>query len=111
TPSGTITGTPTAVGIFSFTVTAQDSTTGPATPYIGSQTYALTVNPPVITLAPSTLTAATVGIGYSQTLTGVGGTALYHNFTLTSGRLPTGLSLNSATGVLSGSASEGGAFA
>jgi subtilisin-like proprotein convertase family protein len=108
--SGTISGMPTAVGSFSFTVKAQDSTTGPAAPYTGGQSYSLTVNPPVITISPATLTAATVGVGYSQTLTGVGGTAPYSHFSVSSGSLPLGLSLDAATGILSGTATEGGSF-
>ena len=41
--SGTISGTPTTVGTFAFTVTAKDSTAGPTAPYIGSQSFSLTV--------------------------------------------------------------------
>lgn len=55
---------------------------------------------PVITLAPATLPNGTVGVAYSQTITGSGGTAPY-TFTVTSGALPAGLTLTS-TGVLSG---------
>jgi len=42
-----------------------------------------------------------VGTAYSETISTVGGTAPY-TFVLTSGSLPSGLSLNSSTGVISG---------
>jgi subtilisin-like proprotein convertase family protein len=107
--SGTLAGTPTAVGTFNFTVQAQDSTTGPAAPYTGSTSYSLVVNPPVITFSPASLTAATAGVVYSQTLSGVGGTAPYSNFKVTSGALPAGLTLSSA-GTLGGTATATGTF-
>jgi uncharacterized repeat protein (TIGR03803 family) len=53
-----------------------------------------------VTLLPQTLPAATVGAGYNQTLTAVGGTAPY-TFAVSAGSLPAGLTLSSG-GVLSG---------
>src|SRR5207247_997823 len=91
--TGTISGTPAAVGTFSFTVTAQDSTTGPAAPYTGSQNYSLTVAAPSITITPSSLPGAQAGAAYSQTLSGSGGTAPYSNFNISAGTLPAGLTL------------------
>jgi hypothetical protein len=55
---------------------------------------------PTITLSPATLPAGTVGVAYSQTIVGSGGTAPY-TFTVVAGALPAGLSLTAA-GVLSG---------
>ena len=48
--NGSLSGTPTADGIFNFTITATDSSTGTG-PYTGSRAYSLTVmaNPPVVT--------------------------------------------------------------
>jgi hypothetical protein len=43
-----------------------------------------------------------VGSVYSQTLAASGGTAPYGTWTVTSGTLPTGLTLNAGTGVISG---------
>jgi len=54
-----------------------------------------------ITLSPTTLLAGTVGVPYSQTITASGGTAPY-TFTVSSGALPAGLTLNPQTGALSG---------
>ena len=55
---------------------------------------------PVITLAPSPLPNGTVGVAYSQAITGSGGTAPY-TFGVTLGTLPAGLTLTSA-GLLAG---------
>ena len=69
-----ITGTPTAAGTETFTVTATDSF-GATT----SATYSVTVNAPV-TLSPLTLPDDTATVPYSQTITARGGTG---NITLT----------------------------
>jgi hypothetical protein len=61
---------------------------------------------PVIAISPATLPGGTVGVAYSQTLTGSGGTAPYV-FTVRSGTLPAGLTLTSA-GVLSGTPTTAG---
>jgi hypothetical protein len=61
---------------------------------------------PVITISPATLPAGTVGVAYSQTLTGSGGTAPY-TFTVRSGTLPAGLTLTPA-GLLSGTPTTAG---
>ena len=102
---GVFSGTPSASGSATFTVTATDSSSGK---YTGSQSYTLTINPrPTITLTPSSLAAGQVGAGYSQALTAAGGTAPY-NYAVTSGSLPTGLALSTG-GVFSGTPSASGA--
>jgi CSLREA domain-containing protein len=62
-----------------------------------------------VNLSPSTLPSGTVGSVYNQTISATGGTAPYA-YTLTSGSLPAGLSLNSSTGVVSGTPNASGAF-
>lgn len=64
---------------------------------------------PTIVVNPVTVPGATVGVPYSQSFTGSGGTAPYTS-ALTSGTLPVGVSLNPATGVLSGTPSSAGTF-
>ncbi len=101
---GALSGTPTAGGTFSFTVTAKDSNN-----ITGAQAYTLTVNAPTITLSPSTLPAGQVGAAYSQTITASGGTSPYSNYRVSSGALPAGLSL-STSGVLSGTPTAAGSL-
>ncbi|HLZ21003.1 MAG TPA: putative Ig domain-containing protein, partial [Ktedonobacterales bacterium] len=95
---GTLTGTPTATGSFTFTVQAGDGSS-PA------QTITLSVaigSKPllVVNTGSGALPDAFVGKPYSTGLQTTGGTAPY-NWTLTSGQLPAGLALSTA-GVVSG---------
>ncbi|MFT7773179.1 MAG: putative Ig domain-containing protein [Roseateles sp.] len=105
--NGTLSGTPTASGTFNFTVTATDSSTGTG-PYTGSRPYSLTVDAPTVTVAPVSLTAATVGASTNQTVTASGGVGPY-TYAVTAGSLPAGLSLSSG-GVISGTPTAGGSF-
>jgi hypothetical protein len=93
------------VGPELFTVRATDA----AVPTTESVTEPLT-----ITIAPRTLTvttaavpAATVGAPYSQPITAVMGIAPLH-WSIASGALPAGLSLNPTTGLISGIATSAG---
>lgn len=106
--TGTLSGTPTAAGTFSFAVTATDSSTGTGPFSATSGTLSLTVAAPGIVVSPSSLTGATIGVFSSQSISASGGTAPYH-YTLTAGALPAGMSL-SAGGVVSGVPTAGGAF-
>lgn len=54
-----------------------------------------------LTISPSSLPAAALDTSYSQTITASDGVAPY-TYAITSGSLPTGLSLNTETGVISG---------
>jgi uncharacterized protein (TIGR03118 family) len=56
----------------------------------------------VVITTPTSLTAGRIGTAYSQTLAATGGSAPYSNWTITNGSLPPGLSLNAATGTISG---------
>ena len=56
---------------------------------------------PTITLSPSSISNMTVGQAQSITITSSGGTAPY-TYSVTSGSLPTGLSLNGTTGAITG---------
>jgi len=98
--SGVISGTPTSTTAASFTVRATDSNN-----CTGSTSYTITPACPTITVTPATLTPGTVGAAYSQTLSGAGGIAPYAAWTVTSGSLPAGLTLNATTGVISGTPS------
>jgi hypothetical protein len=87
--TGTISGTPTGDGSASFAVVAVD-----ANGESGTQSYVLTIQPPVISLSPSTLPAGTVGAAYGATVTALGEGTPPYAFTLASGALPPGLSLS-----------------
>jgi hypothetical protein len=105
---GLLSGTPTAVGSFSFTIQVQDSTgSGSGGPLITTQSYSVTIAAPTIVVAPSTLPSGTVAVPYSQIISASGGSGIY-SYAVTSGSLPAGLSLNSTTGALAGTPNAAG---
>ncbi|MDZ5637411.1 Ig-like domain-containing protein, partial [Janthinobacterium sp. GMG1] len=105
TASGTsITYTPTTgyggSDSFTYTATNGSGTSAPAT-------VTITVGAPTVSLTPASLPNAAAETPYSATLTATGGMAPY-TYSVSAGSLPAGLSLNSATGVLSGTATVAG---
>ncbi|MBN8885069.1 MAG: DUF11 domain-containing protein [Rudaea sp.] len=67
----------------------------------------------MVTIAPATIAAATFGLSYSQQLSASSSDGVDHTpytFTLTSGSLPTGLTL-STSGLLAGTPTAAGSFA
>jgi len=64
---------------------------------------------PTITVNPATLPNGTVGLPYNQAVSATGGTAPY-TFAVTAGNLPTGLTLNPATGAITGIPTTLGTF-
>lgn len=105
--NGTLTGSPSSGGAFSFTVTATDSSTGTG-PFSIAAAYTVTIDAPALAVTPSALPNATVAQAYNQALSTTGGVAPY-TYVVTGGALPTGLTLSN-DGVLSGSPTQGGAF-
>ncbi|WP_258080614.1 putative Ig domain-containing protein, partial [Xanthomonas arboricola] len=104
--TGALSGTPTVAGTFNFTLTVSDSTPSPAAQ--ASRSYTLTIAAPVVVIAPTTLSSATRGTAYSQTLSASGGTAPY-TYAVSAGSLPAGITLAS-NGTLSGTATVEGSF-
>ncbi|HUS08511.1 MAG TPA: Ig domain-containing protein, partial [Bryobacteraceae bacterium] len=100
-PDGILTGNPTTPGAIDFTIVASDAAQGRATKQFTFQIAGL----PVITTA--TLPNGTVGTPYSQTLVVTGGVSPF-TFSTASGSLPAGLSLNPATGDLTGTPTAAG---
>ena len=78
--AGTVTGTPTAAGPFSFTVMASDAFGDSQT-----QPYTIQINYPAVTIAPAAgaLPAAITGSAYSQSLTAGGGSGTGFVWTVT----------------------------
>jgi Putative Ig domain len=94
--TGTLGGTPTATGTATFTVTVQSNDGQSAT-----RAFTLTVAPPTLAVQTTSLAAATVDAPYTATLAASGGTAPYR-WSVTSGALPAGLTLDTTTGEVSG---------
>ncbi len=105
--TGAITGTPTTAGPFAFSVLVTDSTGGNALTY--TVNCGITIAPPPLIASCVTQTNGQVGTGYASSISAVGGTAPY-TFTLVSGSLPTGLTLNSGSGLISGVPQVAGPF-
>jgi Putative Ig domain len=94
--TGLISGTPTSAGTFTFDVSVTDT----------AKTVAhrtLSIKIPLL-ISPDILSGAVLS-AFSQTVTATGGKSPY---TWSSGPLPVGLQLNSATGVVSGTPGVGG---
>jgi hypothetical protein len=102
--TGQITGTPTAAGTSNFgleVIFEYTSTPTAQSFYYAVQTFTLTINPALTITTTSPLPSGDVSANYSQTFTATGGVPLY-NWSVSAGNLPVGLSLNSATGQLTG---------
>lgn len=105
--TGDITGSPLTAGTFHFTITATDANGCP-----GSRVYTVGIagaNCPIITLSPETLPSGVAGSTYSQIVSASGGVAPY-TYSVASGTLPTGLTLNTATGEIAGTPTSAGLF-
>ena len=94
--SGVISGTPSSPGTFSFTVTVTDAENPAAT---ATRTLSILVHPAPLAITTTSLAGGQVGSAYSQTLAATGGVTPY-SWSVTG--LPPGLSVNPATGVISG---------
>ncbi len=100
-PDGSISGTPTHSGPYTFTVVARDSDGCP-----GRATFTLTVDCPPLSVEPSSVPGATASEPYTQSFSVLGGSGAY-TFGQT-GSLPDGLSFSGNT--LSGTPTQTGTF-
>ncbi|SFC86498.1 RCC1-like domain-containing protein [Spirosoma endophyticum] len=103
TNTSAISATLTTPGLNTFTVTVTGAEGTPVT-----ATLNVTVAQPPTVNSPG-VTTATIGVGFSQSFTAVGGTAPY-SYSLASGSLPPGLSLAASTGVVAGTPTQPGSF-
>lgn len=104
-PAGVISGTPTTDGTKTITVKVTDST-GVTT----TKEFALAITGPTVpplSITTTTLPAGTVGTAYNAVLAATGGSGT-KSWNISSGNLPAGLSLNAATGVISGTPTAAG---
>lgn len=104
--TGTISGTASSSGTFNFTVQVSDN--------IGATTtkaLSITVNPPLnITTPEGAITpVATSGQSYTKIFAATGGSGMY-DWSVVSGSLPTGLTLNAITGMLNGTPTAPGIY-
>jgi hypothetical protein len=102
TSTGAITGLPLVTGTYNFSIKAQV-----ANGCSGTQSYVLVVTCPTISL--SVLSAPTLNSAYSQSVIASPSGGSY-SYAVTEGSLPAGLSLNSATGLISGTPTTAGAY-
>ena len=98
--SGQISGTPTTAATSSFTVKATDSSS-PAQSKTASLSITVTTAATPVQITTSSLSGGQVNSSYSITLTASGGTSPY-SWSISSGSLPAGLSLDSTTGGIAG---------
>jgi uncharacterized Ntn-hydrolase superfamily protein len=104
--TGAITGTPTAAGTSTFTAKVVDAT-GTAAGTTTSSCPVITIAPPPINLACVLLSTGQVGVAYSSSLMATGGVAPY-TYSIASGSLPAGLTLNASTGAITGTPTAAG---
>jgi hypothetical protein len=104
--SGVISGTPTEAGTYHFVVTALDSST--PVPQQASASFDLTIGGGGLTVTTTALPSTVVGESYPSThLTSSGGDAPI-TWAVAKGKLPAGLSLDPATGAITGTATKAG---
>jgi uncharacterized protein YhjY with autotransporter beta-barrel domain len=104
TATGAVTGTPTAGGIFNFTISVTDNTG-----QVGTQAYSLSIAEADIAITPTSLPAATRGFAVSTSFAASGGVAPYSYALAPGSSLPTGVTLSPA-GVLGGVPTQTGTF-
>jgi hypothetical protein len=97
--NGTISGTPTLAGTYTFTVEVVDSS--PVQQSYTSSNFTITINASPLAIRTTALVNGTVDTPYNGQLVSAGGTPPLF-WTVIAGGLPTGLALNPSTGAITG---------
>jgi len=105
TTAGVLTGTPMQGGSFPITVVVTDGNGCTGT----SSGYTLTITCPTITVTSPANNTGTAGVAFSEQFTQAGGVGTI-TWSVTVGSLPSGITLNPSTGVLSGTTNVAGVF-
>jgi hypothetical protein len=103
---GSIVGTPTQLGSDNFVLQVSDSGTPPV---VLTQAYTLNVTPTPLSVSGNLLSPAPVNVLYHSQIPISGGTPPY-TFSISSGNLPPGLALDSATGYVDGTPTQVGTY-
>ena len=103
-PAGVLSGTPTTAGNFDATVTYTDDSG-----CTGKAAYRILVCNTLV-VGPASLAAATAGVAYGPVPFSVSGASGVATWAVTSGALPSGMSLDPVSGVLSGTPVVVGSF-
>jgi len=106
TVGGFIVGTATQLGTFNFTLQVTDSG---SPPYVVPQPVSFKVTPTPLTDLGGPLSPAPVNVLYHSQIPGSGGTPPY-SWSISSGQLPPGISLDPVTGYLDGTPTQVGSF-
>ncbi|MFZ0737150.1 MAG: Ig domain-containing protein [Candidatus Acidiferrales bacterium] len=97
--TGTISGTPTATGTSTFTIEVEDSA---LPPQFATRQLSVTINPPgSVHVTTVSLPAGVTAQGYSEAVQATGGIAPL-TWSVAQGQLPPGLTLNAASGTITG---------
>jgi hypothetical protein len=102
--TGAITGTPAATGSYPFVAQVSDA--------VGSRTTAscgIAIAPTGLSVLCPVVTTGAVGVPYSSSLVAGGGTPPYV-FSISSGSLPPGLTLNTTTGAITGTPTKAASY-
>jgi hypothetical protein len=105
-PAGQVEGTPTQLGAYNFAIQVTDSG---APPYVVSQAVTLNVAPVPLSVVGGPLSPAPVNVTYHSQVPASGGTPPY-SWTINSGNLPPGLTLDGATGFIDGTPTQNGTY-
>ncbi|MCX8021407.1 MAG: putative Ig domain-containing protein [Syntrophorhabdaceae bacterium] len=107
--SGQLAGTPSSSGSYTFTVEVKDKIQSEKGVSGVSKSFTITVND-IVNITTTSTTAASKGSYYSQTIsTSLTGLPPY-TWSIVQGTLPDGLTLNTSTGVISGTPTSSGTY-